>query len=81
MNGLATFAKLQNILEREAILSNAQRLHLSQPLSSTSTLAQYHDKDDLTLASSQRAHILSVLELCQWKGRRKYGRGGKVRFK
>ncbi|CAM3985083.1 sigma-54 interaction domain-containing protein [Pseudoalteromonas byunsanensis] len=59
--------ELQNVLEREAILSASKLLQLSQPLSSQATASSNEPKQDLSLEQAQRAHILGVLESCVWK--------------
>ncbi|MBD1582753.1 sigma-54 interaction domain-containing protein [Pseudoalteromonas sp. S16_S37] len=59
--------ELQNVLEREAILSTTRVLQLTQPLSEADKLAKPSFEDDLTLDAAQRKHILSVLEACNWQ--------------
>ncbi|WP_105168386.1 sigma 54-interacting transcriptional regulator [Pseudoalteromonas sp. T1lg23B] len=59
--------ELQNVLEREAILSASKLIQLSQPLSSQATVPWHEPKQDLSLEQAQRAHILLVLESCSWK--------------
>lgn len=56
--------ELQNVLEREAILSKQPILHLSQPLSMPPNTAF---NISLTLDEAQKSHIVSVLELSNWK--------------
>ena len=53
--------ELQNILEREAILSSQSFLHLTQSLSLNSQLEK---KSALLLSDAERVHIQSVLLLC-----------------
>ncbi|CAH9058123.1 Anaerobic nitric oxide reductase transcription regulator NorR [Pseudoalteromonas holothuriae] len=59
--------ELQNILEREAILSNARLLQLSAPLSAIEVSSQVIDEQDLTLDNALRKHILLVLSQCHWQ--------------
>ena len=56
--------ELQNVLEREAILSTQPTLQLSQPLKAGDASAV---NPTLTLDEAQRQHIISVLMLCNWK--------------
>ena len=56
--------ELQNVLEREAILSKHDILRLSQPLQAgTSNVVNA----SLTLAEAQKQHIIAVLELSNWQ--------------
>ncbi|MEL0606142.1 sigma-54 interaction domain-containing protein [Pseudoalteromonas undina] len=56
--------ELQNVLEREAILSKHDILKLSQPLQAgTSNVVNA----SLTLAEAQKQHIIAVLELSNWQ--------------
>ncbi|WP_152087555.1 sigma-54 interaction domain-containing protein [Pseudoalteromonas sp. A25] len=59
--------ELQNVLEREAILSTTRLLQLSQPLSPAHKVLQSGHKDDLTLDAAQKKHITRVLEACMWQ--------------
>ncbi|TMP25807.1 Fis family transcriptional regulator [Pseudoalteromonas rubra] len=57
--------ELQNILEREAILTTGRTLRLTQALAANTggvAVAQ-----DLSLEHAQREHIVTVLDLCQWR--------------
>lgn len=56
--------ELQNVLEREAILSKQPTLQLSQPLKAD---AANTINPTLTLDEAQTQHISSVLALCNWK--------------
>ncbi|MFU2509018.1 sigma-54 interaction domain-containing protein [Pseudoalteromonas sp. ASV78] len=56
--------ELQNVLEREAILSKQSVLQLSQPLRSGAALIS---NTELNLDEVQRLHILAVLELSNWQ--------------
>ncbi|HEA18964.1 MAG: sigma-54 interaction domain-containing protein [Pseudoalteromonas prydzensis] len=56
--------ELQNVLEREAILSKQSVLQLSQPLRSGAALIS---NTALNLDEVQRLHILAVLELSNWQ--------------
>lgn len=56
--------ELQNVLEREAILSKQPILQLSQPLKAD---ASNTINPTLTLDEAQKKHIYSVLTLCNWK--------------
>ncbi|TMO72727.1 Fis family transcriptional regulator [Pseudoalteromonas sp. S3785] len=56
--------ELQNVLEREAILSKHDILKLSQPLQAgTSNVVNA----SFTLAEAQKQHIIAVLELSNWQ--------------
>ncbi|NOU49323.1 sigma 54-interacting transcriptional regulator [Pseudoalteromonas sp. JBTF-M23] len=59
--------ELQNVLEREAILSTSRVLQLTQPLSEADKVIQHPFENDLTLDAAQCKHILSVLEACNWQ--------------
>jgi len=67
--------ELQNVLEREAILSKHLTLQLSQPL-------QANDANSinptLTLNEAQKQHISYVLTLCDWKIAGEYGAAKKL---
>lgn len=56
--------ELQNVLEREAILSKQSVLQLSQPLDAN---ASANLNTDLSLDEAQRQHIIAVLELSNWQ--------------
>jgi transcriptional regulator with GAF, ATPase, and Fis domain len=56
--------ELQNVLEREAILTKHTVLKLSQPLHGDASTAV---NTSLTLAEAQKQHIIAVLELSQWQ--------------
>ncbi|MEH6393788.1 sigma-54 interaction domain-containing protein [Pseudoalteromonas sp.] len=56
--------ELQNVLEREAILSQQSVLQLSQALNKGAVLS---NNTDLNLDAVQRLHILAVLELSNWQ--------------
>ncbi|MDC9515275.1 sigma 54-interacting transcriptional regulator [Pseudoalteromonas sp. CST5] len=56
--------ELQNVLEREAILTKHTVLKLSQPLHGDASTAVH---TSLTLAQAQKQHIIAVLELSQWQ--------------
>ncbi|TMO04920.1 Fis family transcriptional regulator [Pseudoalteromonas sp. S327] len=56
--------ELQNVLEREAILTKHTVLKLSQPLHGDASTAV---NTSLTLAEAQKQHIIEVLELSQWQ--------------
>ena len=56
--------ELQNVLEREAILSKHSTLQLSQSLKAGDDNAI---NPTLTLDEAQKQHISSVLALCNWK--------------
>ena len=56
--------ELQNVLEREAILSKHDIIKLSQPLQAgTSNVVNA----SFTLAEAQKQHIIAVLELSNWQ--------------
>ncbi|MBH0051269.1 sigma-54 interaction domain-containing protein [Pseudoalteromonas sp. SWYJZ19] len=56
--------ELQNVLEREAILSNQAVLQLSQPLQAGGEVVI---NPSLTLDEAQKQHITSVLALSHWQ--------------
>ncbi|TMN78601.1 MULTISPECIES: sigma 54-interacting transcriptional regulator [unclassified Pseudoalteromonas] len=56
--------ELQNVLEREAILSKQPVLQLNQPLSGENTPSM---DSSLTLDEAQKQHITRVLILCNWQ--------------
>ena len=56
--------ELQNVLEREAILSKGCVLNITQPLNVSRTEEVIHGQ---SLNDVLRAHILSVLESCHWR--------------
>ncbi len=56
--------ELQNVLEREAILTKHTVLKLSQPLHGDASTTV---NTSLTLAEAQKQHIIAVLELSQWQ--------------
>jgi PAS domain S-box-containing protein len=56
--------ELQNVLEREAILTKHTVLKLNQPLHGDASTAV---NTSLTLAEAQKQHIIAVLELSQWQ--------------
>ncbi|PCK32168.1 sigma-54 interaction domain-containing protein [Pseudoalteromonas piscicida] len=57
--------ELQNVLEREAILSKGRLLDLSQALEASEQVKTEHG--ELTLAQAEAEHILRVLEMSNWK--------------
>jgi transcriptional regulator with GAF, ATPase, and Fis domain len=56
--------ELQNVLEREAILSKQAILQLSQPLQA---ISQSTINPALTLNEMQKQHIITVLKLSAWQ--------------
>ncbi|KZN43023.1 Fis family transcriptional regulator [Pseudoalteromonas luteoviolacea CPMOR-2] len=58
--------ELQNVLEREAILSHSHTLHLSQPLNLDGHTVREGEQSQ-SLESIQKQHITQVLESCAWK--------------
>jgi len=69
--------ELQNILEREAILSNNHTLHLSQSLDLDEVVQREGDKSQ-RLESVQKQHIIHVLESSGWKISGKEGAADKL---
>jgi len=69
--------ELRNIIERAMILSPTSVLELGDwfpgSISSTATTTQTTKPDGETLDEIQRAHILGVLQSCDWKV---HGEGG-----
>jgi transcriptional regulator of acetoin/glycerol metabolism len=63
--------ELRNIIERAMILSPTSVLELGDwfpgNLTSTATLSQTEKLSGETLDEVQRAHILEVLQSCDWK--------------
>ncbi|AUJ69833.1 sigma-54 interaction domain-containing protein [Pseudoalteromonas sp. NC201] len=57
--------ELQNVLEREAILSKGRLIDLSQALNVTEQ--HKSENGELTLAQAEAEHILRVLEISNWK--------------
>ena len=56
--------ELQNILEREVILSNSHTLHIQQKLDKSHAVSPTFDKP---LAEIERSYIIDVLNVCSWK--------------
>ncbi|KZN30284.1 Fis family transcriptional regulator [Pseudoalteromonas luteoviolacea S2607] len=69
--------ELQNVLEREAILSHSHTLHLSQPLDLGEIDTQDDDKNQ-SLEAIQKRHITKTLESCGWKISGKAGAAEKL---
>jgi PAS domain S-box-containing protein len=56
--------ELQNILEREVILSNAKTLHIQQKFGKPTSSATAHNKP---LADIEKAYIIEILNECHWQ--------------
>ncbi|KZN46469.1 sigma-54 interaction domain-containing protein [Pseudoalteromonas luteoviolacea] len=69
--------ELQNVLEREAILSHSHTLHLSQPLD-LGAIDSHDDDKNQSLEAVQKRHIAKVLALCGWKISGKFGAAEKL---
>jgi transcriptional regulator of acetoin/glycerol metabolism len=59
--------ELENVLERAIILSPGPTLELEEMLLATGRPARLVEGLPLQLDEMQRAHILAVLERCNWK--------------
>jgi len=77
--------ELQNIIERAMILSSGAELELqtilTMPRSGTTATTQRDERRGTSLAEAERAHIVRVLEECDWRIRGKEGAAERLGLK
>jgi transcriptional regulator with GAF, ATPase, and Fis domain len=77
--------ELRNIIERAMILSSGARLELDDAFAghhrTTRASARTHERPSENLEDVERAHILTVLEECDWKVRGKDGAAERLGLK
>ncbi len=59
--------ELENVVERAIIMSSGPVLTLNEPLGNNLPAAAQTTSGDESLAEAERAHVLKVLEACNWK--------------